>query len=44
MEGEVKIAIDMDKYNTDAAWDGIKEYATNSKLDKNEVIAYYRNL
>lgn len=44
MEGEVKISIDMDKYNADAAWDGIKGYVTNTKLGKNEVIACYRNL
>lgn len=44
MEGEVKISIDMDKFNADAMWDGIKGYITNTKLDKKEVIASYRNL
>jgi transposase len=44
MEGEVSISIDMDKFNADGLWDGIKGYVTNTKLDKNEVIASYRNL
>lgn len=44
MEGEVKISIDMDKFNADALWDGIKGYITNTKLEKKEVIASYRNL
>lgn len=44
MEGEVKISIDIDKFNADALWDGIKGYVTNTKLDKKEVIASYRNL
>lgn len=44
MEGEVKISIDMDKFDADALWDGIKGYITNTKLDKKEVIASYRNL
>lgn len=44
MEGEVKISIDMDKYNADAAWDGIKGYVTNTDLSKEDVIANYGNL
>ena len=40
----MKISIDMDKFNADAMWDGIKGYITNTKLDKKEVIASYRNL
>jgi transposase len=44
MEGEVSISIDMDKFNSDAAWDGIKGYLTNTALPAREVIANYRNL
>ncbi len=44
MEGEVIISIDMDKFNGDAAWDGIKGYLTNTTLPAREVIANYRNL
>lgn len=44
MEGDVTISIDMDKFNADAAWDGIKAYLTNTTLNKEEVIANYGNL
>lgn len=32
MDGDVSVSIDMDKFNADAAWDGIKEYVTNTKV------------
>ena len=38
MEGEIKISIDMDRYENDIAWDGIKGYVTNTELNKEEVI------
>ena len=44
MEGEVTISINMEKYEADAAWDGIKGYVTNTSLAKDEVIANYSNL
>ena len=44
MEGEVTISIDMDKFNADAAWDGIKAYVTNTDLAEKEVIENYANL
>lgn len=44
MDGEVKISIDMEKYQADAVWDGIKGYVTNTKLSKEEVIENYGNL
>lgn len=44
MEGDVKISIDMEKYEADAAWDGIKGYVTNTGLSKEEVIENYGNL
>ena len=44
MEGEVTISINMEKYEADAAWDGIKGYLTNTTLEKGEVIANYSNL
>lgn len=44
MEGEVTISINMDKYEADAAWDGIKGYVTNTTIEKDEVIANYSNL
>ena len=44
MEGEVTISINMEKYEADAAWDGIKGYVTNTTLTAEEVIANYANL
>ena len=44
MEGELTISINMEKYEADAAWDGIKGYVTNTTLEKDEVIANYSNL
>jgi transposase len=34
MEGKITVSIDMEKFNADAAWDGIKGYITNTKLTK----------
>jgi transposase len=44
MEGDVSISIDMQKYESDALWDGIKGYVTNTDLPKKKVIENYRNL
>jgi transposase len=44
MEGEIKIALDMDKFEQDGKWDGLKGYITNTKLDKEQVIENYNNL
>jgi transposase len=44
MEGEVKIALDMDKFKQDGKWDGLKGYLTNTSLDNAQVIENYNNL
>ena len=44
MEGEVTISINMEKYEADAAWDGIKGYVINTTLTAGEVISNYSNL
>ena len=44
MEGDVEISIDMEKYNQDAFWDGIKGYMTNTRLSGKRVIDNYNNL
>ena len=44
MEGEISIQIDYEKFNTDAIWDGLKGYVTNTKLTNDEVIENYKNL
>lgn len=44
MEGEIKVSIDKQKYLSDAKWDGLKGYVTNSTLSDREIISNYRNL
>ena len=44
MEGEMTVSINMEKYEADAAWDGIKGYVTNTTLTAEDVIANYSNL
>lgn len=44
LEGEVNIVIDEEKFKDDTKWDGLKGYLTNTKLDKETVMAYYRQL
>jgi transposase len=44
MEGEIKIALDMEKFEKDGQWDGLKGYITNTQLDKEQVIENYNNL
>ena len=44
MEGEVTVSINMEKYEADAAWDGIKGYVTNTTLTAEDAIANYSNL
>ena len=44
MEGEISIQIDYEKFNTDAIWDGLKGYITNTVLTNDEVIENYKSL
>ena len=44
LNGEIDIKIDMEKYEEDGQWDGLKGYLTNTKLSKDEVIANYSHL
>jgi transposase len=44
MDGEINIAIDYNKFNSDASWDGLKGYLTNANLDKDEIIENYSHL
>lgn len=44
MEGEITIALDMEKFEQDGKWDGLKGYFTNTKLEKEQVIENYNNL
>lgn len=44
LQGEARIDIDMDAFEKDAVWDGLKGYVTNTKLSDEEVIGNYHNL
>ena len=44
MEGDIKVAIDYDKLEADAKWDGLKGYLTNTHIPTDEVYAAYHNL
>lgn len=44
MNGEIEISIDIDKFNDDAKWDGLKGYVTNTTLEKQEIIDNYSHL
>jgi transposase len=44
MEGEVRLEIDLDKFEADKKWDGLKGYVTNCDLRANEIMDNYRNL
>lgn len=44
IEGEANISIDLETFEKDAAWDGLKGYVTNATLPDEEVLANYHNL
>ena len=44
LEGELNVKIDLEKFNQDAQWDGLKGYTTNSSLTKGEILENYHHL
>ena len=44
LEGDVKISIDIEKFQNDAKWDGLKGYITNTNLSEKEIIDNYNHL
>ncbi len=44
MEGDVKVSIDYDKLESEAKWDGLKGYLTNTDIPASQVYAAYHNL
>ena len=44
LDGEIDVKIDYQKFEQDALWDGLKGYATNTKLTNDDVLENYRNL
>lgn len=44
LSGEITLSIDYEKFRTDAKWDGLKGYLTNSKLASKKVVENYNQL
>jgi len=44
LSGQMTVSIDMEAYDRDAQWDGIKGYVTNTALPDKEVISQYASL
>jgi len=44
LSGQVEVSIDMEAYERDAQWDGIKGYVTNTTLPNKEIISQYSSL
>jgi transposase len=44
LEGQLNVAIDRNKFNQDAKWDGLKGYLTNAKMNKEEILENYSHL
>lgn len=44
LKGKVEVEIDYDKFEKDAAWDGLKGYLTNSQLPQQAIIDNYQQL
>jgi transposase len=44
IEGDVTISIDMEKFEKDSCWDGLKGYLTNTKLDNQAIFDNYKEL
>lgn len=44
LEGELNVKIDLEKFNQDPQWDGLKGYITNSSLTKAEILENYHHL
>jgi transposase len=44
LEGDIRIEIDYERFNSDKVWDGLKGYITNTKLKDKQVVENYKNL
>jgi len=44
LEGDIKIRIDYEKFDTDSKWNRLKGYLTNTNLSANEIIENYNQL
>lgn len=44
LEGEISVAIDTEKLQQDARWDGLKGYISNTKIPKDQIRENYQHL
>lgn len=44
LDGQITVSIDMDKFNDDSKWDGLKGYLTNTNLTQEQIIDNYGHL
>lgn len=44
MDGEINLSIDMEKFEADSKWDGLKGFLTNTSLSNKEIIENYTHL
>lgn len=44
LEGQIKVAFDLQKIEEDRKWDGLKGYLSNARLNKNQIIENYQHL
>lgn len=44
LQGEITVAIDREKVQQDARWDGLKGYLTNTRLTKDQILENYHHL
>jgi len=44
MDGEISLSIDMEKFDSDGKWDGLKGYLTNTRMSNKEIMENYAHL
>ena len=44
MDGEISLSIDMEKFDSDGKWDGLKGYLTNTSMSNKEIMENYAHL
>ncbi|WP_246095624.1 IS1634 family transposase [Saccharicrinis carchari] len=44
MDGEISLTIDMEKFDSDGKWDGLKGYLTNTKMSNKQIMENYAHL
>lgn len=44
MDGDISLSIDMEKFDFDSKWDGLKGYLTNTRMSNREIMENYAHL